>query len=415
MQWRWWTRERWVAIWIWLRWASENSKIWEKPKEIRKRKTNWENSRKPPNAWIQKETNIKKYLRLNTKAQKQPNVTSNWILLFPIQQFGWSWKLHGNFGFRNKTRKKIREKIRNSAWVETTHHDRSSVFCDYGLFIPNKSQASVHFAFGWRRRHDVESNQSLHVRTRSSLLSVRACRSGRISSRNAWVLCENRPTWLIKIKKFFTVISNWRTCSSQLMVIWCSPIMACLQLTSVSMIPSMVSAAQDVNSFQFISDKANKFSDTMAPEIHLGNSYGQASDWWAVGITYCDFRDGKCIFDDTQGETSYSDNTVKKRPKLPKEMSPRERGFVLKLLSKDPTTRLGAKGVDEVKTHDLFRNVDWNDVLDKKVSCFSMCSKNRKTFQIVPPFVPTLEQIDNLEFFPADAINRPLPTFEWVK
>ena len=37
------------------------------------------------------------------------------------------------------------------------------------------------------------------------------------------------------------------------------------------------------------------------------------------------------------------------------------------LLERDPTKRLGAGGAEEIKCHEFFRGVDWDDVLDMKV------------------------------------------------
>jgi len=38
-----------------------------------------------------------------------------------------------------------------------------------------------------------------------------------------------------------------------------------------------------------------------------------------------------------------------------------------KLLEKDPSKRLGKMGADEIKKHKWFKNVNWKDVLEKKV------------------------------------------------
>ncbi|CAI2355597.1 unnamed protein product [Caenorhabditis sp. 36 PRJEB53466] len=137
---------------------------------------------------------------------------------------------------------------------------------------------------------------------------------------------------------------------------------------------------------------------TMAPEVHLGNKYGLASDWWAVGITYCDMRSDKCLFDGEDNK-EYADNTAKKRPRFPKNLTPHERGFVNKLIVRDPTKRLGSgqKGTAEVKAHCFFKTVVWTEVLEKKLT---------------PPFIPTAEQIANLLFFPKAANENKFPKFE---
>lgn len=50
--------------------------------------------------------------------------------------------------------------------------------------------------------------------------------------------------------------------------------------------------------------------DTMAPEVHLEKKYGTSCDWWAVGITYCDMRSDKAVFDGADSK-EYSDSTAK--------------------------------------------------------------------------------------------------------
>uniref|UniRef100_A0A1I7UPU6 Protein kinase domain-containing protein n=1 Tax=Caenorhabditis tropicalis TaxID=1561998 RepID=A0A1I7UPU6_9PELO len=137
---------------------------------------------------------------------------------------------------------------------------------------------------------------------------------------------------------------------------------------------------------------------TMAPEIHLKKKYGPSCDWWAVGITYCDMRSDKPCFD---GDTSteYSESTVKRRPRLPKCLSPRERGFLNRLIVRNPSQRLGTgpDGTMYVKRHDIFKAVNWDDVVAKKM---------------VPPFVPNQEMIKNFKCFPESAKNASFPTFE---
>ncbi|CCD61756.1 Protein kinase domain-containing protein [Caenorhabditis elegans] len=137
---------------------------------------------------------------------------------------------------------------------------------------------------------------------------------------------------------------------------------------------------------------------TMAPEVHLEKKYGTSCDWWAVGITYCDMRSDKAVFDGADSK-EYSDSTAKKRPRLPKVLSPRERGFVNKLIVRDPTQRLGngPDGTATVKAHDMFKGVVWEDVLAKK---------------LVPPFIPDAEMISTFKCFPEQTKQTKFPTFE---
>ncbi|CAL2052839.1 unnamed protein product [Caenorhabditis brenneri] len=137
---------------------------------------------------------------------------------------------------------------------------------------------------------------------------------------------------------------------------------------------------------------------TMAPEIHLKKRYGPACDWWSVGITYCDMRSSKSVFDGDDS-VQYSESTVKKRPRIPNCLSPRERSLVNKLIVRDPAQRLGGgvDGTSAIKQHDYFKNVLWQDVILKK---------------LVPPFIPSNEMITNFECFPEHQKGSQFPSFE---
>lgn len=131
---------------------------------------------------------------------------------------------------------------------------------------------------------------------------------------------------------------------------------------------------------------------TMAPEIHLKQYYGPAADWWAVGVTYCDMRSNKPLW---PGERSidYSKNTVSKRPKLPAELSAKEREFLKKIFVADQTLRLGygENGTENIKQAFIFKNVTWEDVVEKKLT---------------PPFIPDADAISTLKCFPEEAKGK---------
>ncbi|ULT79388.1 hypothetical protein L3Y34_010191 [Caenorhabditis briggsae] len=136
----------------------------------------------------------------------------------------------------------------------------------------------------------------------------------------------------------------------------------------------------------------------MAPEIFQKQCYGPASDWWSVGITLCDMRSGRSVFNPkNSSEIEYSKSTCTKRARIPVELNQGEREFVKKLLVADPVARIGygTNGTDDIKKQFLFRNVNWEDVLAKK---------------LIPPFVPNAEQIRTFECLPCPT-NSNWPTF----
>lgn len=54
---------------------------------------------------------------------------------------------------------------------------------------------------------------------------------------------------------------------------------------------------------------------------------------------------------------------------MPKNISDSAADLLKKLLNRDPTLRLGAssKDAEEVKSHKYFKDVNWNDVINKKI------------------------------------------------
>jgi len=69
---------------------------------------------------------------------------------------------------------------------------------------------------------------------------------------------------------------------------------------------------------------------------------------------------------------------------MPSHLSKNVKDLLSKLLTKDPTKRLGANGAQEIKQHPAFENVQW----DAKILL-----KQR------PPFVPILTKPNDLRYF----------------
>lgn len=54
--------------------------------------------------------------------------------------------------------------------------------------------------------------------------------------------------------------------------------------------------------------------------------------------------------------------------KIPKNMSEEAKDLIKRLLNRNPRHRLGAnRDADELKEHRFFRNVNWEDVLNRKL------------------------------------------------
>ncbi|CCM01893.1 uncharacterized protein FIBRA_03964 [Fibroporia radiculosa] len=106
----------------------------------------------------------------------------------------------------------------------------------------------------------------------------------------------------------------------------------------------------------------------MAPEILLEQRYGRAVDWWAFGVLMYEMLLGQSPFrgDD---EDEIFDAILEDEPLYPITM-PRDAVSILqKLLTRDPARRLGSGKADaeEIKRHPFFKDVSFDDVLNKRI------------------------------------------------
>ncbi|KAL9102977.1 MAG: hypothetical protein Q9163_001930 [Psora crenata] len=106
----------------------------------------------------------------------------------------------------------------------------------------------------------------------------------------------------------------------------------------------------------------------MAPEILLDKKYGRAVDWWAFGVLIYQMLLQQSPFRGEDEDEIY-DAILADEPLYPIHM-PRDSVSILqKLLMREPELRLGSGPTDaqEVMSHAFFRNINWDDVREKKV------------------------------------------------
>ncbi|KAJ0395057.1 hypothetical protein ATCC90586_008715 [Pythium insidiosum] len=106
----------------------------------------------------------------------------------------------------------------------------------------------------------------------------------------------------------------------------------------------------------------------LAPELILKEGYGKAVDWWAFGILAFEMIQGDSPFRHQQ-PTVLFEKILKDEPVFSDRFTPDARDLITKLLTKDPTYRLGcgAQGVEEIKQHPFFAEIDWEGLLQKRV------------------------------------------------
>lgn len=106
----------------------------------------------------------------------------------------------------------------------------------------------------------------------------------------------------------------------------------------------------------------------MAPEILMDKRYGRAVDWWAFGVLIYQMLLQQSPFRGEDEDEIY-DAILADEPLYPIHM-PRDSVSILqKLLTREPELRLGSGPTDaqEIMSHAFFRNVNWDDIYNKRI------------------------------------------------
>ncbi|WBY56952.1 cAMP-dependent protein kinase catalytic subunit [Plasmodium yoelii yoelii] len=106
----------------------------------------------------------------------------------------------------------------------------------------------------------------------------------------------------------------------------------------------------------------------IAPEILLNAGHGKAVDWWTLGIFIYEILVGYPPFYANEPLLIYQ-KILEGIIYFPKFLDNNCKHLMKKLLSHDLTKRYGnlKKGAQSVKEHPWFANIEWNNLLNKKV------------------------------------------------
>jgi serine/threonine protein kinase len=126
--------------------------------------------------------------------------------------------------------------------------------------------------------------------------------------------------------------------------------------------------------------------DYIAPEIisHISIK-NYTIDWWSLGVMTYEMLIGARPFSAETIEEVIENITSYKIewPEIGYEegmISPEAKDLISQLLNTDFTSRLGANGVEEVKSHPFFKGIDWDNL------------KNSR-----PPMIPKMSSISQLQ------------------
>ncbi|XP_077127970.1 microtubule-associated serine/threonine-protein kinase 4-like isoform X2 [Ranitomeya variabilis] len=133
----------------------------------------------------------------------------------------------------------------------------------------------------------------------------------------------------------------------------------------------------------------------VAPEVILQKGYGRHIDWWAIGIILYKFLTGHVPFNGRHKKHIFysilaDDITLKIQKSTD---NPDAQDFMIQLLRKDPTHRLGTGGANEIKSHPFLSEIDFENLQNLK-----------------PLFRPDLSSEEDTRYFQS-SIRRPKYTY----
>ena len=105
----------------------------------------------------------------------------------------------------------------------------------------------------------------------------------------------------------------------------------------------------------------------LAPEMVQKTGHGKSVDWYLLGVFLYEMLVGIPPYYDNDRDILFH-NIVNQDLAMPSYVSKEARDLIVKLMDRNPLTRLGTNGASEIKKHRWFRTLNWKDVYNKKIS-----------------------------------------------
>ena len=152
-----------------------------------------------------------------------------------------------------------------------------------------------------------------------------------------------------------------------------------------------------------------------SPEMITFDGHTVMTDWWSFGILLYELLYGNTPFFNvdknrmfdliTTGSISYPKYILMEGEAKPRsyKVSDDAKNLITKLLEKDPGTRLGRKGLDEIKKHPFFSGISFEDLKKKKLKAH---------------FKPTIDKDDITNNFDEEYLTMDVaesPIADWTK
>merc|ERR1719276_340421 len=106
----------------------------------------------------------------------------------------------------------------------------------------------------------------------------------------------------------------------------------------------------------------------IAPEVLLNKGHGKPVDWWTLGILIYEMICGQPPFCDEDPMGIYQ-KILAGKVYFPKYFDKNAKALVKRLLTADLGKRYGnlKNGVDDIKGHKWFKDINWRNLLDKQI------------------------------------------------
>lgn len=141
----------------------------------------------------------------------------------------------------------------------------------------------------------------------------------------------------------------------------------------------------------------------VSPEVVSGEGHNCITDWWSLGILIYEMLFGTTPFFNKKKNRMF-ELIQWGEIKYPKDINVSHEAYdvINKFLNKDPTKRLGAQGLSEIRKHPFFGTLNFDDLRKKTLN---------------PPFKPNLKDKNDTSNFDEEFLNMPItesPVGEWV-
>ncbi|XP_021352926.1 serine/threonine-protein kinase tricorner-like isoform X1 [Mizuhopecten yessoensis] len=137
--------------------------------------------------------------------------------------------------------------------------------------------------------------------------------------------------------------------------------------------------------------------DYIAPEVFLQTGYTSSCDWWSLGVIMYEMMIGYPPFCSENPQETYKKvmnwrDTLIFPPEMPISNEARD---LIKKFCCDPEHRLGANGIEEIKSDIFFKGVDWEHIRERPAA--------------IPVEVKSIDDTSNFDDFPE--IDLKWPTY----